>query len=63
MLSTNFTVHRLPDVINELNLKDCGKISDNSVLGYEINICNNVGENISEQSPISFTLYRLNDIP
>ena len=49
--------------MNELNLKGCGKVSDNSVFGYEINICNNVGENISEQSPISFTRYRLNDIP
>ena len=63
LLSTNFSVHRMTDVMNDLNIKGCEKVSDHSVLIYEINICNYVGENISEQSPIFFKRYRLNDIP
>ena len=49
--------------MNGLNLKGCEKVSDHSVLIYEINICNNIKENISEKCPISFKCYHLNDIP
>ena len=54
----------MSEVINDLNLHGCDKISDHSVLVYEIALCNNVEEGISEQSSTSsFKRYRLNEIP
>ena len=66
LLSTNFSVsvHRLSDVMTDLNLTGCEKVSDHSVLVYEISIGNNSRENISEQTSTStLKRYRVDDIP
>ena len=63
-VSTNFSIHRMSEVINDLNLHGCDNISDHSVLVYEVALCNNVEESMSEQdSTSSFKRYRLNEIP
>ena len=64
LLSTNFSVHRMSDIMTDLNLTGCEKVSDHSVLVYEISIGNNSRENISEQTSTStLKRYRVDDIP
>ena len=53
LASAHFSVHTMSNVINDLKLQGCTKSSDHSVLVYEIDICNSVAENISEQNSTS----------
>ena len=64
LLSTNFSVHRMSNVMTDLNLTGYEKVSDHSVLVYEISMGNNARENISEQtSTLTLKRYRVDDIP
>ena len=56
------SVHRMSNVINDLNLQGCEKCSDHSVLVYELDICH-TDEVISEQNPTSPKRFHLNEIP
>ena len=63
LASAHFSVHTMSNVINDLNLQGCTKSSDHSVLVYEIDICNYVAENISEQNSTSAKRFHVNKIP
>ena len=54
-VSTHFSIHRMSEVINDLNLHGCDKISDHSVLVCEVALCN------QDQDQDSLLVKRRND--
>ena len=63
LASAHFSVHTMSNVINNLILQGCTKSSDHSGLVNEIDICNYVTENISEQNSTSSKRFHVNKIP